>query len=479
MKQIIYLIIIIFCLYKNAQTYIVLPFKYNYQKNDDNNITRIFNELLVNELIITLPMGKPKKYLDFYASMNQYIYYLEEGSCDNNYNTYSSYNIKESESFKGKNKTFCRVKLDECYFGEDVLYLYQDINLKSFKEIPLIFYYGIKKENIIKNNKKLCGKLGFKIENSPFRFYDYDNFITVLKKNNVINSYSWYIHFFDNDKKINNFDGAIIFDIFNSQFFSDFPFLKKDDDYNLINAKDLEGILAWTFNLEKIYYLYNDTKFEIQTVSAGLAIETDFIHSPEIYFESIFKNFFEVLIKSNICFLIVESYSYIYCEKKGFEKYKDKFPPLILKSLGLNKTYELNSDILFKDCRNIFLFMIIKPKYNYKIWTLGKIFIKNNNIFFDSNKKIIGYFDIIDNKNQYKSKDNGTFNKIKWILFIIFGIIVGIIVGKNIREKSRKLRANELEDNYEYLENKINNNENTKSISNYSEIKSKLYDNNE
>ena len=59
---------------------------------------------------------------------------------------------------------------------------------------------------------------------------------------------------------------------------------------------------------------------------------------------------------------------------------------------------------------------------------------------------------------------------------------MGIFVGKNIREKSRKLRANELEDNYEYLENKINNDKNdfnTKNISNYNEIKTKLYDNND
>ena len=479
-KRIYLMIIIIFCLYKITQSYIVLPFKYSFPKNEDN-ITKIFNKLLDNKLMITLPIGTPRKNLNFYASMNEYIYYLEEGICNNDYNIDSLYNIIESKSFKEKNKTFCGVKLDKCYLGEDILYLYQDINLKTVKEIPLVFYYGIREENIIKNDKKLCGILGFKIGNGPFKFYDYDNFITLLKKNNIINSYSWYIHFFDEKNKINNFDGAIIFDIFNPQFFADFPLLKKCDDYNTINTKDLEGILAWTFNFDKIYYIFNETKIEIQIVNVGLAFETDFIHSPEIYFESIEKNFFDIYFKSDICFLINERYSYIYCDKNKFEKYKRAFPSLIFKSFGLNKTYELNSEILFKDLGNILLFMIIKPKYSYKIWKLGKTFIKNNNIFFDSNKKIIGYFDIIEKRSEYSS-NKSTFNKIKWILFIAVGIIVGIFVGKNIREKSRKLRANELEDNYEYLENKINNDKNdfnTKNISNYNEIKTKLYDNND
>ena len=72
----------------------------------------------------------------------------------------------------------------------------------------------------------------------------------------------------------------------------------------------------------------------------------------------------------------------------------------------------------------------------------------------------------------------------------MIGIIIGIFIGKKIREKSRKLRANELEDNYEYLENQakgiesgniIDNDSsiNTQTISNYSEIKSQLYNYNE
>ena len=126
-----------------------------------------------------------------------------------------------------------------------------------------------------------------------------------------------------------------------------------------------------------------------------------------------------------------------------------------------------------------------------KVWTLGKIFMKKDLFYFDSNKKIIGYFNKAEKNYIEKNSGDNFFNKIKWYIFIIIGIVVGILIGKKIREKARKLRANELEDNYEYLENEkkgdkndINdvnncNNLNNKNISNYKEIKSALYDTNE
>ena len=111
--------------------------------------------------------------------------------------------------------------------------------------------------------------------------------------------------------------------------------------------------------------------------------------------------------------------------------------------------------------------------------------MKKDNFYFDSNKNYLGYFKTNNIKNEKKSEKN-FFDKIKWYIFIIIGIIIGIVIGSKIREKARKLRANELEDNYEYLENKANginrivddddNSNNaeidSKNISNYKEIKS-------
>ena len=168
-----YNLLIIFILFHSSKTYVVLPFKIYTPKNYEN-ITKLFNELRDNKLIVTLQMGHPKKNMDFYASMNEYLYYLEEGSCNNNYPQLSSYLYTESETFnETKNNVFCGVKLDKCYLGSDSLYLYEDINLKNQKEINVPFYYGNRNDNT-NDNKKICGKLGFQISNSPFRFYEYE-----------------------------------------------------------------------------------------------------------------------------------------------------------------------------------------------------------------------------------------------------------------------------------------------------------------
>ena len=153
-----------------------------------------------------------------------------------------------------------------------------------------------------------------------------------------------------------------------------------------------------------------------------------------------------------------------------------EFPALSFKSNGLNKTFILNGDDLFKEYNNNLLFMIVFEKYSYKLWTLGKIFMKKYNFYFDNDKKFIGCFErIIPKKNETKS----FFDKIKWYIFIIIGIIIGFFLGKKIRDRRRKLRANELEDKFEYLSNKsINNNNdiNSNTMSNYKEIKTQLYD---
>jgi len=477
----LYFYILIFALLlKPNFCYIVLPFKINSPKNSIE-LTEIVNFLVNNELIITLPIGDPKTNIDFYASMNEYPYYLEEGSCISNSLSSTSYYYLNSNSYSlTKNVSDCIVKLDTCSLGKEKLFLYEDIYLNKIVELyPFISYFGNKKSNINKNNKQICGKIGFQIENRPYRLYEYENFITMLKKNSKINSYSWYIHYYETPyKKSENeyYDGAIIFDVFNKKFYDDFPYFKNDNDYFYINVKDLERILAWTFTFDKIYYSINDTKIELNNRESGLAFEKDIILCTEEYFKNIKAEFFKDYFDKKICFLVEGKYNYIYCDKNTFEKSVKEFPALSFKSSSLNKTFILNGDDLFKEYNNNLLFMIVLEKYSYKLWTLGKIFMKKYNFYFDNDKKFIGCFEKIIPK---KSETKSFFDKIKWYIFIIIGIIIGFFLGKKIRDKRRKLRANELEDKYEYLSNKsINNNKdiNSQSISNYKEIKSQLYD---
>ena len=476
----IYIIIISFIIKLNL-SYIVLPFKI-ISHSKIGNLTDIVNSLSNNKLIITLPMGSPKTYMDFYSSMNEYIYYLEEDSCL--YDSKSSYNYFNSKTFSiTKNLSFCslnRMVLNKCSVGKDKLYLYQSLDLQKTIEVSdFIFYFGNRNKNE-NNYKNICGVIGFELENKPFHFYEYVNFLNMLKKKTIINSYSWYIHYYEKTYKINEneyYNGSIIIDIYDKSFYDDFPYFK-NDSYYTVNAKGTESYLSWIFSFENIYYIINNknyTKNNIYVKEAGIAFENDLIISPEQYFYSIKVEFFNNFLKNKTCFLINEKYIYIYCNK-SFKTNTTNFPPLHFKSNGMNKEFILNEDDLFKEYSGYILFMIVCKKNYNKYWILGKIFLKKYNFYFDNDKKIIGLF----YKNNIIKKENKNnvlnfFGKIKWYIFIFIGIILGILIGRKIREKNRKLRANELEDSFEYLTNKANNNNND-TISNYKAIKSQLYD---
>jgi hypothetical protein len=78
-----YLILFSF-LFQFNNSYIVLPFRIG-EPPKTNNMSEIIDKLVDNKLIITLPIGTPEKKIELYATMNQYLYYLEEGVMSKKY----------------------------------------------------------------------------------------------------------------------------------------------------------------------------------------------------------------------------------------------------------------------------------------------------------------------------------------------------------------------------------------------------------
>ena len=104
---------------------------------------------------------------------------------------------------------------------------------------------------------------------------------------------------------------------------------------------------------------------------------------------------------------------------------------------------------------------------------MGKIFLKKYHFSFNQDSKTINFHqnkiikignkgnidnkNNIDNKEQNKSKFN--INYI-WIIICFICLIVGIYLGNRWIIKRRKLRANELQDDFEYRVNAENNDKN-------------------
>ena len=94
------------------------------------------------------------------------------------------------------------------------------------------------------------------------------------------------------------------------------------------------------------------------------------------------------------------------------------------------------------------------------MWVFGKPFFKKFQLIFDSDSKIISYYinDNLEKNSNSKFVEKEKTKKIIIIVLIILAFIIGIFFGKIICSKyNRKIRANELEDNYSYLSNNTNN----------------------
>ncbi len=124
----------------------------------------------------------------------------------------------------------------------------------------------------------------------------------------------------------------------------------------------------------------------------------------------------------------------------------------------MNFTFNLkNSDIWIK-IGNYNYFMIIQKQYYNDRWILGKPFFKKYNLIFEYDSKQIGLYTQTSNENNTKNQNQNSFI----YLLIIIGLIIIIIFLVIVLYKCyiilpRKKRANEMNDDYEYIENLINN----------------------
>ena len=313
-------------------------------------------------------------------------------------------------------------------------------------------------------------------------------FIDILKKKREINGYNFYFKYTDLLEE----KGEIIFGdlphIYNSKAF---------EEEKLRTAKlSKEQIYKWSVNID--IYISSTSKVEnVLEIEKTTSFDVGefFIIGSNKYLNYIEKNFFKKYLDDNICKRNsydrknnYETITYFICYMNNKEQKKeilDAFPPLILYQREMNHIFTLEAKDLFTiipDDKRILFNIIFNNKEN---WTFGKQFFKKYQLIFNSDSNLISYYinDKIDINKENSGNDTNNKNIWKIILIIIltiFAFSIGIIFGKALCSKYyRKLRANELEDNFSYIvdENKEKNqNNNIKDINEQkNEFKSKYY----
>ena len=167
-----------------------------------------------------------------------------------------------------------------------------------------------------------------------------------------------------------------------------------------------------------------------------------------------FFNVYEKFFSKNKCYGNYngdeddKNYIYFYCEENVDIT---KFENIYLTTKNKEMNFVLDYNDLFLKIDNYYYFLIL---FNEDIndWILGHIFLNKYTIVFNPEKKTIGwYYDSNMDDNLDIKKNNNAI-----VIFIILSIIfLFVIIGLLVyifyyRPKYRKIRPNELEENFDY-----------------------------
>jgi len=410
---------------------IVLPFKTLAPKNDDSgspiNITSLVENRIFTEINMT------SQTLIAFFNSEEYAFIMTSENCPE----FSNYYIKNSPSF---------TNLSERYASERMI-LYRDYDLKT-KE----YGYYSKMEVKEYNDKKQCAILGLKMNLPVYEYDRIQNFVKTFYVNENINSYQWTVKYTkDNEGLVIIGDSPLNYD----------PMFK-NKKYEEHQTQAIGESTTVDFGIDFNEITFGSKDFEIKHAHFNHDLGVLLVN--KIIYEKIKNSFFiNYLGDKKICFegWVYEKYGYIYCDSNKFTDSDIKsLPKLIFKQTNMNYIFELNYEDLFSKQKDGRIYFLIVFDLNYKTFKIGKPFLKKYSLTVDNKKNLITYFRIKE-----ENEDNG-YSRIVWIVILsVFVVILagttGFFAYKFIKKKNKK-RANELDEDYEYLgkENSGKNSEN-------------------
>ena len=422
-----YNIFYILMIYNISFIFSKIELKFKKRIKSDLNEGNIMENLFINDLYTYIKIGTPSQEIPITVKLQNHPFYIISGK--SNYTKYKTFNEKSSSSYnfiKTIPMYFAEEDMIESNLATENIIFNDNINIEK-----LTFVLGTQLNQY--RNIYEGGSIGLKIHYENYESLKGINLINNLKKINIINSYSFSLEF--------NKDDNLYLIIGNLPHEYNKKYLKENLKtcniiYNGINPE-------WILKFDEIKY--ND--YSSHSKNFWLYPELGVIISNSDFRDYMNKTFFQDLVSKNICFQKLYSnnflnYYYFYC-LESFNS--ENFGKLSLHHQELNYTFEIEFKDLFYKFGNLKYFLILFPE-NFAIdWKLGLPFFRKYNFFvFDIDKKTIGIY----------TKNNG-FNFVIWDLLIIFLIIVIIIMGWVIyyllSKKQRKIRANELDEQFEYL----------------------------
>ena len=438
-----------------CQEIVSIPFNSQYNRKNKKSITSL-DDLADTNLYTKISIGEPSHEIQAFLSVQHSYFSISSSKNIKNINDFQShYNIIKSNSFKN---ILTGRTLAEANYNSMAMEKFK-LNIFNYKKREyyntsindMIFIYN-NKDNV--NEKSYYLNIGFQIINQKFfKEREKYNFITQLKKREIIGNYDWSIFF----KKGPNNNGNFLYNpdyLLNAKgeiLIGDLPNNYNPNNFNIQQLKKTYSkytplLFKWGLEFKNIYFYKNNNESNIISNKNGTNMEnisvTDvqininqyIILSPLIYFYKIKTYFFDYYIKEGIC-KINEGIEYktISCEKSkkfGIDNLK-KFPSLFMEHHEFNYTFEFTYEDLFLEKDNNYWFLVALSSFKNDLeeWNMGIIFLRKYNLIFNQDTKTISFYNtniIIEDIDDKKWNRIALISILTIILIGIF-FIIGII----------------------------------------------------
>ena len=424
MEILFFLILSIFLFYIQCDL-VVLNFdriKDIYSDEDD----QVSLNILKNEIYCNMTVGN--QIIPFYISFDKELTFILQ----NNY-TFSKYNTKKSKTFQQKSEKMNNYVFDYLQLGFNAsdTFKLKNENNKNIQVSDMPFILGTYLNPT--SNFNFSAQLGLK--KKTYQNPQIFNFIENLKLKRIINSQVFFFKFDEEGR------GKIIIGSYPHEF---------DDNYDakyLIQSSSLEMGTSNNWFLKCNYFFYGENKTDIQKQISELSPNKGMIILNLQIEKIIYELFFKKLIEEKKCVRIkVEfSYNYICLDDIDINTFKN----ITFRHIGMEYDFILEPKDLFYHYYDRYFFLI-SFKDSFYIY-LGKPFFKKFNLIFNQDSKQLAIYSYVEMTNNKRIQKINVY--IPVILIIIFVILVCIFIYVLHSYRLKKIRKNEIIENYDYTPN--------------------------
>ena len=478
-----YLIIILIKIFSSQNKIYRIPFGLFTQENSAKD-SNLINNIIFNGIYLNLSIGSPSQITPFELDSNSQTFSVS----DYYFNRSKSITY---EQLSEKEEYYAFEQVEKGFNSKDILN-----NNDAKKKINFIL--SMKYPNLKKNKLGILGlHIARNIKKGTYPFF------RSLKEAELINSYSWTLKYFDNislsdqitfNKDKDNIIGEFIFGDEPSNYENN-KLKYNEKEFFKITPLSTKQDIDWCFEFDNIYLTYKENKnntYKNYNFEKGVEIVINFSYmlSSHYFFSTLKSDFFSKYINDGVCEEKKVDYVFYYIECDYNSSFRvASFPDISFEHKGFQTIFNLTyKDLFIVDKKNNkYIFLILTKDY-FSDWVLGSVFLRKYQFVFNNDLKTIGYYRQVqhyedDNDNlKDLNKQKTVKTIIIFILIIIFSflfVILGMIIQKKYFNKNRKLRANELEENFSYesknnSENSLGINDDKKIINEYND-KSKYF----